>query len=157
MLEIERKFLVRGDAWRHAAHVSQRIEQGYVSSGGAPGVTVRVRIRDDKAFLTLKGPTAGITRAEYQYAIPVEDAREMLDTLCAGGTLRKTRHRVMVGGLEWVVDEFDGDHRGLVMAEIELTSEDQEFERPEWAHREVSDDVRYYNSNLIGQPAPPTE
>jgi len=153
MIEIERKFLVRGAAWRPDVHKAQRIEQGYLDTTGA---TVRVRIRDDQAFLTVKGPTKGISRLEYQYPVPVQDAREMLDELC-GVTIRKTRHRIMVGPHEWVIDEFDGTHSGLVMAEIELTSEDEAFEVPAWAGREVSDDARYYNSNLIGQTTPPTE
>ena len=153
MIEIERKFLVRGDAWRADVHKRQRIEQGYLDTKGA---TVRVRVRDDQAFLTVKGPTRGISRSEFQYEIPVEDARQMISTLC-GATIQKTRHRVMVADHEWVIDEFDGVHRGLIMAEIELGSEDEAFERPDWAMREVSHDARYYNSNLIGAPTPPTE
>ncbi len=153
MIEIERKFLVRGASWRPDVHKAQRIEQGYLDTNGA---TVRVRIRDEQAFLTVKGPTKGISRAEYQYEIPVQDAREMIDGLC-GTTIKKTRHRIMVGPHEWVVDEFDGAHSGLIMAEIELSSEEEEFELPDWAGREVSDDARYYNSNLIGRPTPPTE
>lgn len=153
MVEIERKFLVRGDDWRSAVHKAQSIEQGYLDTLGA---TVRVRVRDDQAFLTVKGPTRGITRSEFQYEIPVGDAREMLATLC-GKTIKKTRHRVMVGEHEWVVDEFDAPHQGLILAEIELQSETEPFKLPDWAAREVSDDPRYYNSNLIAAVTPPTE
>ncbi len=153
MIEIERKFLVRGAAWRPDVHKAQRIEQGYIDATGA---TVRVRLLDEKGFLTLKGPTKGISRVEYEYEVPVQDAREMLGKLC-GVTLKKTRHHIMVGPHEWVIDEFDGTHRGLIMAEIELTAEDEVFEVPAWAGPEVSGDARYYNSNLIGQPTPPTE
>lgn len=153
MIEIERKFLVRGAAWRPLVHKAQRIEQGYMDTTGA---TVRVRILDEKAFLTVKGPTKGISRVEYEYEVPIQDAREMLDELC-GVTLKKTRHHIMAGPHEWVIDEFDGTHHGLIMAEIELTAEDEPFDVPVWAGREVSDDGRYFNSNLIGQPTPPTE
>lgn len=146
--EIERKFLVDGDAWRDSVERSQRLDQGYLRSDDA---TVRVRTIDDVGYLTLKGKTVNITRSEFEYEIPYDDAVAMLDEFCGDRRLTKTRHTVTVGNHEWVVDEFDGRHQGLVLAEIELESEDEAFETPEWAAEDVSDDPGYYNASLASQ------
>ncbi len=143
--EIERKFLVVGDSWRAEAVSSHRLDQGYVRS---PDATVRIRTVDESGFVTLKGKTVGVSRSEFEYEVPFEDAVAMLEEYCGARRLTKVRHVVMVGAHEWVVDEFDGKHAGLVLAEIELTHEDESFELPDWAGAEVSDDPQYYNSSL---------
>jgi adenylate cyclase len=146
--EIERKFLVVGDAWREGA-VGTLYRQGYLSR--ETGRTVRVRVAGDAAYLTIKGPVEGIARAEFEYPIPAEDVDALLE-LCDGPPIEKCRHIVPFGGLRWEVDEFLGANAGLVVAEIELESEDQEFARPPWLGREVSDDPRYFNSRLVEFP-----
>ncbi|HEX5276767.1 MAG TPA: CYTH domain-containing protein [Fluviicoccus sp.] len=146
-LEIERKFLVTGQAWRTPDGVLYR--QGYLNRDKTR--TVRVRIAGDRAFLTIKGVSTGATRVEFEYEIPVGEAAQLL-TLCDGPLIEKTRHRVTVGAHVWEVDEFHGDNDGLVVAEIELGSEDEAFERPEWVTVEVTEDARYYNSNLAVKP-----
>lgn len=146
-LEIERKFLVSGHAWRSADAVLYR--QGYLNRDKQR--TVRVRIAGDRAFLTIKGVSSGATRVEFEYEIPVSEAAQLL-TLCDGPLIEKTRHRVTVGGHVWEVDEFHGDNDGLVVAEIELGSEDEAFARPAWVTVEVTEDARYYNSNLAVRP-----
>lgn len=147
--EIERKFLVNGDAWREGA---QRLEcaQGYLTTG--PPVSVRVRTMGDRAMLTVKSGRSGITRAEYEYTIPVDDARELLATACCSAVIEKTRHLVQHAGMTWEVDEFHGDNEGLLVAEIELETEDQPFESPPWIGEEVSLDPRYLNSSLSQHP-----
>lgn len=145
--EIERKFLVQGDGWRTGA--GQRLCQCYLNRDKER--TVRVRIAGDKAFLTIKGVTRGATRAEFEYEIPMQDAQQML-ALSDGPILEKIRHVLVHEGSRWEVDEFLGDNAGLVIAEIELESEDQPFSRPAWLGREVTTDNRYYNSNLAGHP-----
>jgi adenylate cyclase len=145
--EIERKFLVHGSEWRQGAPV--RISQGYLSR--AKKSTVRVRIAGKRAFLTIKGPTRGVSRAEFEYEIPVEDARELL-ALCDAPPLEKNRYTVEHAGARWEIDEFLGVNAGLVVAEIELEREDQAFSKPGWLAGEVSGDPRYYNSNLIANP-----
>ncbi len=146
-LEIERKFLVSGHAWRSADAVLYR--QGYLNRDKQR--TVRVRMAGDRAFLTIKGVSSGATRVEFEYEIPVSEAAQLL-TLCDGPLIEKTRHRVTVGPHVWEVDEFHGDNDGLVVAEIELGSEDEAFARPEWVSVEVTEDARYYNSNLAVRP-----
>ncbi len=146
-LEIERKFLVSGHAWRSADAVLYR--QGYLNRDKQR--TVRVRIAGDRAYLTIKGVSSGATRVEFEYEIPVSEAAQLL-TLCDGPLIEKTRHRVTVGPHVWEVDEFHGDNDGLVVAEIELGSEDEAFARPEWVTVEVTEDARYYNSNLAVRP-----
>lgn len=153
-IEIERKFLVDGDRWRAAIERTQRLDQGYIRSEDA---TVRVRTIDDAGFITLKGKTTNVSRSEFEYEIPLADAVAMLDEFCGACRLTKRRHTVTVGDHEWVIDEFDGQHEGLVMAEIELEGEDEEFERPEWAGSEVSHDPRFYNSNLCRSSETPRE
>jgi len=146
--EIERKFLVRGDAWRKGQGTLYR--QGYLNT--AKERTVRVRIAGQQAFLTVKGLTRGATRPEFEYPIPVDDARTMLDTLCEHPLVEKRRYRLDVGGLIWEIDEFFGDNQGLVVAEVELDSEDQSFEEPDWVVKEVTGDPRYFNVNLVEHP-----
>jgi len=145
--EIERKFLVTGTEWRSAP--GTRIMQGYLSR--TKERTVRVRVVGEKAYLTVKGETHGATRAEYEYGIPVSDAIELL-SICEGPLIQKVRHLVPFAGFNWEVDEFKGENDGLVIAEIELESEGQQFEKPSWVGAEVTDDQRYYNSNLATNP-----
>lgn len=148
-LEIERKFLVRNTGIIDTL-AGERLTQGYLSHD--KNATVRVRIAGDSAWLTIKGKTEGATRSEFEYAIPVDDARTMLDTLCGQGVIDKTRYRLPQGELCWEIDVFHGDNDGLVVAEIELPSEDTVFEHPVWLGEEVTGQVRYYNSALSAQP-----
>lgn len=148
--EIERKFLVAGDGWKSATLTETRIMQGYLAS--SPRATVRARVKGSEGVLTIKGATRGISRAEYEYAIPAEDARAMLDDLAEGGIIDKVRYRVRAGRHIWEVDVFAGDNDGLVLAEIELESENEAFERPDWLGEEVSADPRYYNASLAQNP-----
>ena len=145
--EIERKFLVQGTQWRNEA--GTRIKQGYLNRDKAR--TVRVRVRGDQAFLTVKGLTQGASRAEFEYEIPLADAEELLK-LSDGPLIEKTRYVVIHDGSKWEVDEFHGDNSDLVVAEIELQSRDEQFSRPPWLGREVTDDDRYYNSRLASHP-----
>jgi adenylate cyclase len=147
--EIERKFLVSSDSWAEGA-AGTPIRQGYLSS--QPERTVRVRLAGGKATLTIKGLSRGATRDEYEYEIPKSDADLMLDQLCERPILEKTRYRVPFRGLTWEVDVFGGDNEGLVVAEVELGSEDQAVELPPWVGREVTGEPRYSNSNLVRKP-----
>ncbi|MBQ6244164.1 MAG: CYTH domain-containing protein [Bacteroidales bacterium] len=147
--EIERKFLVAGD-FRAEASGASRIIQGFLSS--TPGRTVRVRVRGDRGYITVKGPARGLTRFEWEKEIPVGEA-EVLLRLCEPGMIDKTRWLVpSADGHTWEVDEFHGDNEGLVVAEIELGSEAEEFERPAWLGREVTGERRYFNSSLTKCP-----
>jgi adenylate cyclase len=146
-IEIERKFLVVGDAWRSAP--AKAYAQGYLNRDKQR--TVRVRVVEDAAWLTVKGASVGATRAEFEYPIPVADAREML-ALCDGPLVRKLRRVVVHAGATWEIDEFEGDNAGLVVAEIELASEDAAFDPPPWLGAEVTHDARYFNSNLAATP-----
>lgn len=149
--EIERKFLVNGD-YKSLATKAYKISQGYLSS--VPGRTVRVRIRDDEGYLTIKGAAnkSGVSRFEWEKEIPVEEAEELLP-LCEPGIIDKTRHIISASnGLFFEVDEFHGDNEGLVVAEIELPDENYPFEKPEWLGKEVTGDRRYYNSMLKKYP-----
>lgn len=146
--EIERKFLVTGDGWREDAE-GTLYRQGYLAKDKER--TVRVRVAGTKAYLTIKGCTKGTSRAEYEYEIPLQDAEELLD-LCEGPLVEKTRHKIQHAGHTWEVDVFHGDNEGLIMAEVELKSEDEHVEMPNWAGKEVSDDPRYYNSTLSKKP-----
>ena len=146
--EIERKFLVEGEAYRALAFDSSRISQGYISATNHR--TVRVRIRDDRGYLTIKGPSAdgGLSRYEFEVQIPLSDARDLL-AICDPGTVEKTRYLVRAAdGHVFEVDEFYGDNEGLVMAEVELSSADETFEKPDFIGREVTGDHRFYNSHL---------
>jgi CYTH domain-containing protein len=147
-IEIERKFLVVHDSWKSIAGEGLFCRQGYLCSGD--GKTVRVRVMGEHAFLTIKGPTNGISRAEFEYGIPVADA-ECLFTLC-GNLVEKTRYIVTHAGQAWELDVFSGMNAGLVVAEIELESEQQEIDVPDWLGREVSGDTRYYNASLSVHP-----
>lgn len=146
--EIERKFLLTSDAWRREVTRSARIVQGYLSS--SPGATVRVRRLGDTAFLTVKGRAEGISRDEFEYEIPVDDAEAMLRL--AGRLVEKTRHYVERGAVTFEIDEFSGRNAGLVVLEVELEDEAQEFERPPYLGREISFDRRFSNSALAERP-----
>ena len=147
--EIERKFLVKGDAWRKLAEgVSYR--QGYLNSQKER--TVRIRTVGEKAYLTVKGPTRGVTRTEFEYEIPYEDCLAMLEELAEKPIIEKKRYRIPAGSYVWEVDEFFGVNEGLILAEIELPSEDAVFEKPDWIGEEVSGDPRYFNSSLVANP-----
>lgn len=148
--EIERKFLVNSEAWKKVAKDNgTHYRQGYLSTDKA--ATVRVRLADAKAWITIKGPTTGASRAEYEYEIPVADARAMLDDLCTA-SLSKLRYRITYKGKLWEVDSFLEANQGLLLAEIELGSEDELFEIPDWIREEVTSDARYYNSYLSQHP-----
>ncbi|MBQ8869956.1 MAG: CYTH domain-containing protein [Alphaproteobacteria bacterium] len=147
--EIERKFLVTGDAWRTLAK-GTHYRQGYLNS--IKERTVRIRTIDDKAYLTVKGPTVGVTRMEFEYEIPYNDCVEMLKNLAEQPIIEKARYKVPYNGLVWEIDEFFGVNEGLIVAEVELQSEDQVFEKPQWIGQEVSGDPRYFNSNLVNNP-----
>lgn len=147
--EIERKFLVSSDSWRTGA-TGQSYRQGFLSTD--PERTVRVRVAGARGWLTIKGRTIGARRLEYEYEIPVEDAQHMLATLCMRPLIEKVRHKIVVGAHTWEIDVFEGDNAGLVVAEIELRSEDEPFERPRWLGAEVTQDPRYFNANLVKHP-----
>ena len=160
-IEIERKFLVTGNAWRAAAHAVLPMTQGYLNDQAAMDETidgraaqrasVRVRIAGDQAFLNLKSRELAGSRQEFDYPIPVDDAQALL-ALCVGGTVDKRRHLVRHGAHLWEIDEFLGDNAGLVVAEIELDSVDEGFERPGWLGAEVTGLARYYNLALASRP-----
>lgn len=148
--EIERKFLVKGE-FKSEAYSQSHIVQGYISS--ARGRTVRVRIRDEKGYLTIKGASnaSGTSRYEWEKEIPLNEARELM-RLCEPGIIDKTRYLVKSGRHTFEVDEFYGENQGLILAEVELTSEDEAFEKPQFIGEEVTGDRRYYNSTLMKQP-----
>lgn len=147
-VETERKFLVSGDSWRSLGNPIP-YAQGYLARGD--GVTVRIRIAGEKAFFTVKGPVVGISRPEFEYPVPLEDAHEMLK-LCKDPAIEKTRTRVTHASHVWEVDEFGGDNQGLIIAEVELSSPDEKVALPSWVGIEVTGDPRYYNSNLAVHP-----
>jgi adenylate cyclase len=147
--EIERKFLVANDTWRTHA-VGKHYRQGYLPTQN--GITVRVRVVEDMGYLTIKGPTIGITRTEYEYEIPVADAEQMLCDLCEHPLIEKIRHTLNVNDLTWEIDEFSGDNQGLILAEVELKDTHQPIQLPSWAGQEVSDDPRYFNAYLAKYP-----
>jgi adenylate cyclase len=150
--EIERKFLVRSDAWQAAVTESYAIRQGYLARG--PEASIRIRVVDDaSAMLTVKSAQAGRERYEFEYPIPIGDA-PMLLQLCDGRILEKRRHIVPVGDCKWEVDVFGGNLTGLVMAELELSHADDEFAYPDWLGAEVTDDARYYNASLAANGLP---
>ncbi|MBU1304507.1 MAG: CYTH domain-containing protein [Alphaproteobacteria bacterium] len=153
-IEIERKFLVLSDAWQAAVTGSALLRQGYLSSNAK--ATVRVRTKDDaSAVITLKGQVKGLVRAEYEYAIPIDDARELL-AMAAPHVIEKRRHLVPFGGLVWEVDVFEGHLAGLVLAEVELDSASQSVTLPDWVGTEVSLDARYNNASLARDGVPNT-
>ncbi|MBC5837393.1 CYTH domain-containing protein [Flavobacterium muglaense] len=151
MIEIERKFLVTNDDFKQQAFRQNRIKQGYLSA--VPERTVRVRIKGDRGFMTVKGVSSatGMSRFEWEKEISLEDANQLL-LLCERGVIDKTRFEVKKGNHIYEIDEFYGENEGLVMAEIELNSENEPFEKPEWLGDEVTTDPRYYNSYLSTNP-----
>lgn len=146
--EIERKFLVVSEAWRDGSP-GVRIAQGYLTQD--PERTTRIRIGGDKAWITIKGKTRGITRPEFEYEIPVDDARQLLE-LCLPSVIDKTRHEILHAGHVWEVDVFHGENDGLVIAEVELEQESISPQLPPWVGDEVSSDTRYFNSHLAARP-----
>ena len=148
-LEIERKFLVRNNDWRALACGKVRIRQGYAYAGSG---IVRVRVAGQSAFLTLKSKQTNLVRTEFEYPIPLRDAEDLLAGFCELGVVEKTRYSVCYATHKWEVDVFEGANNGLVLAEIELTSPDQPFERPPWLGAEVSEDPAYFNSSLARLP-----
>jgi len=151
MIEIERKFLTTSEAFKKEAFAENRITQGYLSS--VPERTVRIRIKGNKALLTIKGASneSGLSRFEWEKEIPVEEATALLK-LCEKGVVDKTRFEVKVGNHIFEIDEFYGENTGLIVAEVELKSENETFEKPIWLGKEVTNDNRYYNSNLSKNP-----
>ncbi|WP_276379970.1 CYTH domain-containing protein [Flavobacterium sp. H4147] len=151
MLEIERKFLVKSDDFKEQAFAKNNIAQGYLSS--IPERTVRVRIKGEKAFLTIKGVghQGGMSRFEWENQIPIDEAVELLK-LCEKGKIEKTRYEIKSGNHIFEVDEFYGENEGLIMAEIELQSETEDFDKPQWLGEEVTNDERYYNAYLSKNP-----
>jgi CYTH domain-containing protein len=147
-LEIERKFLVKENDWRNGQGTMYR--QGYLNSD--KNRNVRVRVIDNRGYLTVKGISRGATRLEYEYEIPKAEADAMLDILCEKPLITKKRYIIEFKGFVWEVDEFFGDNQGLIIAELELKSEDQLFIKPEWIGDEVTGDSKYFNSNLIHRP-----
>ena len=148
--EIERKFLVIGE-FKSLAYSHSHIEQGYFES--APGKTIRVRIRDDKAYLTIKGPSddGGLSRYEFETEVPIDDGHQLMK-LCRPGKIDKTRWLIQNGKHTIEVDEFHGDNEGLIIAEIELKSEDETYEKPDFLGKELTGDKRFYNSHLMRMP-----
>jgi len=148
-IEIERKFLVSGDQWRSNA-AGEKYLQGYLSSDKS--CVVRLRAVGDKGYLTIKGESSGFSRLEYEYEIPVQECMEMMEKLVEKPIIEKIRFKVEYQGFVWEIDEFEGENKGLIVAEIELDHPDQSFERPVWLGIEVTDDPRYFNANLIRHP-----
>ena len=147
--EIERKFLLRDDRWR-ALGQGVTMRQGYLSTD--PDRVVRVRIAGDAAFLTIKSRMVGVTRGEWEYPLPLDEAQTLLASVCLQPIIDKLRYRIAHAGMVWEVDEFFGENAGLIVAEIELAAEDQAFDKPDWIGAEVTHDARYFNSNLLRLP-----
>lgn len=148
--EIERKFLLKDDSWRKSADLGTKYSQGYLV--GSKQASVRVRIQGKKAFLNIKSATIDITRQEFEYEIPLEEATEMLDTLCEKPLISKVRFHLRTDKHLWEIDVFEGDNKGLVVAEIELNDKNESFIKPNWLGEDVSDDARYYNTCLVKHP-----
>ncbi|MCU7853785.1 MAG: CYTH domain-containing protein [Candidatus Thiodiazotropha sp. (ex Monitilora ramsayi)] len=149
-LEIERKFLVINEQWKSHVESESRLKQGYLATQS--NATIRVRISEKQAMLNIKGATSGIRRSEYEYEIPLQDAQEILDNLTEDSIIDKVRYQVRCDDHIWDLDVFHGDNAGLIVAEIELSTEDENFRVPEWAGLEVSGDVKYYNASLVRKP-----
>ncbi|MCC7462589.1 MAG: CYTH domain-containing protein [Gammaproteobacteria bacterium] len=149
-IEIERKFLVNGAAWRAGVRQRELLRQGYLAN--TERCSVRVRLAGGQGWLSVKAMTPGIARAEYELPLPHADAAAMLAELCLGPLIEKWRHRVIYENREWEIDEFLGENAGLIVAELELEAADAAFARPPWLGTEVTDDVRYYNFRLATQP-----
>lgn len=149
-IEVEHKFLLANDDWRKHIHRSIKFRQGYLSS--LPTSSIRVRVCDQQAWLNIKSATIGNQRHEYEYEIPLSDAEQILNNLCGKPLIEKTRNFVFDSGNLWEIDEFEGENQGLIVAEIELEETDQPFVKPSWLGLEVTDDLRYYNNNLVLHP-----
>ena len=149
-IEIERKFLLVDKSWRQAADAGTRMRQGYLSNSDKS--SIRVRISDAAAHLNIKSAEPGCVRREYEYPIPVVEAEELLADLCHDALIEKVRYKVNLSGFVWEIDVFSGANQGLIVAEIELNDLEQKFPKPPWIGREVSDEIRYYNSHLISYP-----
>lgn len=149
-LEVEHKFLLANDNWRQAVHRSEIFRQGYLTSQATS--SIRIRICEQRAWLNIKSATIGTHRLEFEYEIPIGDARQIMSELCNKPLIEKTRHYVRHNGDLWEIDEFEGENRGLIVAEIELDEVGQRFAKPAWLGREVTDDLRYYNNNLARHP-----
>jgi len=153
--EIERKFLLKNDNWRSQADAGRQLRQGYFAGpedASKRQASIRVRTDGEKGFLNIKSYELGVSRQEFEYPIPLQDAEQMLNELCETPQIEKQRYHVSVGEHVWEIDVFTGDNDGLVVAEIELTHETETFERPEWVGEEVSADTRYYNVCLVNHP-----
>lgn len=148
--EIERKFLLKNDGWRTDADEGIHMVQAYMGSNEKS--SVRIRIQGDSANINIKSKTPGIQRSEYEYFIPMDEAKEMLESLCDKPCMEKTRFHVMHDEHEWEIDVFAGDNQGLIVAELELDSVEEDFSLPDWIAEEVSDDSRYYNICLVDHP-----
>jgi len=154
-IEIERKFLLKNDSWKKHVSVSTDFKQGYLLAPGSTDITkssVRIRIEGNKANINIKSMTLSITRQEYEYPIPLEDAEKILKELCEKPLVEKIRHIVIHEEHKWEIDVFSGDNKGLIVAEVELKNESENFSIPHWLGEEVSDQVKYYNVNLIKNP-----
>lgn len=149
-MEIERKFLIRNEQWRECVKKSVPFKQGYLTN--EPDFTTRIRREGEVAKLTIKYGKSGISRKEFEYEIPLEDAEHLFDDRIQNQAISKTRHYIEFAGKLWELDEFHGDNQGLLVAEIELESESEEFEKPDWLGDEVSSDSRYQNSVLLNNP-----
>jgi len=147
-VEIERKFIVKGESWKNQGY-SRPYSQAYIPAKGA---TVRVRITGDEGYITIKGPRTGISRSEFEYAIPAAEAEELISTLCLSPPITKTRHFIEHAGSDWIVDEFHELNQGLIVAEVELDSEEQNVSLPDWVGEEVSTDLQYSNAYLNLHP-----
>jgi adenylate cyclase len=147
--EIERKFIVEGTGYRRLAE-PVAIRQGYLSTNSSRAV--RVRIKADKAMLTIKGTSDGIVRDEFEYEIPLADAEQMLKGMCVKSIIEKKRYEFKIDGLDWCVDEFEGQNEGLILAEVELENARQQVNPPEWTGKEVSDRPEYFNCSLVNNP-----
>ena len=151
--EIERKYLVKKDEWQSYKHdlsvTGTKYRQGYIPTGNT--TTVRLRTIDKQGYITIKGKTTGYTRSEFEYPIPIEDAEEMLSTLCLEPSVEKIRYKVNLDNLTWEVDEFFGDNTGLIIAEVELENEEQQVNLPNWIDKEVND-KKYFNASLVKHP-----
>lgn len=148
--EIERKFRVEGEAWRQHVGTGKIYRQGYLSTDAER--TVRVRVVGQQGYVTIKGKMVGVSRQEFEYTIPLDDATAMLEGLCLRPLIEKTRYRLPYAGLIWEIDEFSGENQGLIIAEVELADEHQRIQLPDWVGDEVTDDARYVNANLVMHP-----
>jgi len=147
--EIERKFLLKNADWKIFANAGISIKQGYLNS--SKELTTRIRTKGKQAFITIKGKTEGISRAEFEYEIPLKDALELLK-LCQNSNIEKTRYEVKIENHTWEIDVFEGENQGLIVAEIELSSEDETFKKPTWLGKEVSFEDKYFNACLVENP-----